>query len=120
MSEDPAEAKAIPPGRQRCPTCGAARRDDAVCYRCKTDLAPLIAIERRADALRVEARRCYALGWYRRAVALLREIVSVEATAEDYRLLACACVHCGDFPTACQAYRRLVHLDNLTTPADGM
>jgi len=90
----------------RCITCGAPRRDGPVCHRCKSDLTPLIALERRVEALRAEARRWYALGWYHGVIALAGEITRIGASPEDFRLLACAGLRCGDFQTACQAYVR--------------
>ncbi len=34
----------------RCPTCRAKYKGKPVCYRCKTDLAPLLDVEERAAA----------------------------------------------------------------------
>ena len=108
MNEIVLDFTANRPGRQSCVTCGAPRREGPVCYRCKGDLTPLIAIEHRADALRAEARRCFALGWHRRTAALVGEIIRIEALPEDFKLLACACLLCGDFQTACRAYSRFL------------
>lgn len=93
-------------GREHCPTCGAPRQAEAVCYRCKSDLSALINLEARVDTLRAHARRCYARGWYRRAAELAREVAALEKSPEDMSLLACACLMSGDFPTAVDAYRR--------------
>ena len=93
-------------GRERCPTCGAPRHAEAVCYRCKTDLSSLIDVEARVDTLRAHARRCYATGWYRRAAELTREVLALERSSQDLSLLACASLMSGDFPAAIQAYRR--------------
>lgn len=99
-------------GRERCPTCGAARREaESECYRCRSDLRPLLEIERQADAWRAEARRCYGRGWYRRAAAILREVLSLEARPEDLRLLAAACLWFGDYATAYRTFRRLRSLE---------
>ncbi len=97
-------------GRERCPTCNAPRQAESVCYRCKSDLSSLIALEIRVDNLRAHARRCYARGWYRRAAELTRELLSLEACSEDLALLACASLMSGDFPSAVHAYRRNVYL----------
>ena len=93
-------------GRQRCPTCNAPRRGDPVCHRCKSDLTRLVQLERHVDALRAQARRCYARGWYRQAAPLARRIVSLEASPDDVRLMACALLLCGDYPSAWRAYAR--------------
>ena len=105
MSES-AEGGGSAAGRERCPTCRALRRD-AVCPRCKTDLSPLLQLERRADGLRHRARRCYARGWYRQAAALAGEVVALESSPEDLALLACASLMAGDFPAASNSYRRI-------------
>ena len=117
MNEHPSDADVRMPGREQCPTCGAGRSDDPVCYRCRSDLTPLLAIERRADALRAEARRSYALGWYRRTAGLMAEVIRMEAYPEDFRLLACACLRYGDFQTVCRAYARLVKAEASAPPS---
>jgi len=93
-------------GRDRCPTCRAPRRGEAVCYRCKSDLGPLIRLEHRVDALQAAARRCYARGWYRRAAALAEEMTTLEGSPEILRFLACAQLMAGDFPAAARTCRR--------------
>lgn len=95
-------------GRERCPTCNAPRQAEPVCYRCKSDLSSLIALETRVDNLRAHARRSYARGWYRQAAELARELLSLEACSEDLALLACASLMSGSFPLAVNAYRRNV------------
>jgi hypothetical protein len=107
VSEPFPEVEKSGQNRGNCPTCGAPRQEPAVCYRCKSDLAPLVRLEREADALRAEARRCYARGWYRRAAVLAGQILRIEASDADFHLLVCACLRCGDFQTACQAYARV-------------
>lgn len=72
----------------------------------QTGKTPLLAIEQRADAMRVEARRCFALGWHRRTAALVGEVIRIEALPEDFKLLTSACLLCGDFQTTCRAYTR--------------
>lgn len=96
------------PGRHQCPTCGAPRGEGAACHRCRSDMAPLLALEQRADVLRAEACRCYAHGWFRRAAALLGETTRIEASPENLKLLACAGLLCGDFESACRAYARFL------------
>jgi len=108
-TEKPVVRGADPTTKRRCVTCGASRREGPICYRCKSDLTPLLALEHRANALRAEARRCYALGWFRRAAALLSETLRIEAFPEDFKLLACAGLRCGDFQTVCRAYARFLN-----------
>ena len=93
-------------GRERCPTCRAPRHGEAVCHRCKSDLDPLIRLERRVDVLRAQARRCYARGWYRRTAALAEEMVALESSRENLKLLACAHLMAGDFPAAARICRQ--------------
>lgn len=97
-----------PPGRRHCPTCGAPRGQDATCYRCKSDLSPLIGLEREADAWRAEARRCYAQGWYRQAAALAQRALRIETSSEDLKLVICACLRYGDFRTVCRTTGQLL------------
>ncbi len=104
MSQTPGPAEADQT-RERCPTCNAPRRGAAICSRCQTDLGPLVRLEERADLLRARARRCYARGWYRQASSLAGEVVSLERTAQDIHLLACASLMAGDFPGALAAFR---------------
>ena len=108
--EDRPERK-TPAGRQRCPTCNAPRPGDTTCHRCKSDLALLIRLERHVDAVSQQARLCYARGWYRQAASLARTGVSLESTPDALRLLACACLLCGDFPEAWRAYVMREHIN---------
>ncbi len=103
-----------PPARQQCPTCGAVRRGDATCHRCKSDLGALLDVEHRADGLRRQARSCYAHGWYRRAAELAAAVLSLEATPADRRFLTCACLMSGDYPRAWREGLRAVADERLS------
>ena len=100
----PAEPYNQIPDRTRCPTCGASRRGEVLCRRCKSDLTLLIRLEHCVDQLRLRARRCYARGWYRRAAAVADRVVSLESRPEDLQLLACARLMWGDFVGAADGY----------------
>lgn len=99
-SDDPS-----PRHRRSCPTCGA-RRSEATCHRCQSDLTELIRLERQADALRDHARRCYARGLYRQAASLADRAQSLENTPDGARLVGCARLLSGDFMAAWEAWLR--------------
>ncbi|MBI4602569.1 MAG: hypothetical protein HY721_11475 [Planctomycetes bacterium] len=92
--------------RARCPTCGARRRGDAVCHRCRTDLGLLIAIEAQADRLLQDVLRAHSHGRFRTAMARARALLRLEPSPGAWRLLAASALRAGDFATAVRAARR--------------
>jgi hypothetical protein len=95
----------LPPGRARCPTCGARRGGRDVCHRCKSDLSLLRAVEARADQKLAEAVGAYREGRFRQAAALATEAHRVEARPECLKLLAASAARAGDFITAVRVAR---------------
>lgn len=47
---------------ERCPVCRATVTDTETCRRCRTDLAPLLRLERQAEAVELAAYRHLAEG----------------------------------------------------------
>ena len=96
--------------RARCPTCGARRREEVTCSRCRSDLRLLLALEARADRLSRDALSAYNRGHYRTAMACAGALVRLETTPTALRLLAVSALRAGDFATAVRVARRAVAL----------
>ena len=91
--------------KRRCPTCKATRNADAdSCHRCRADLRAINEVERQAASLELQARHCYARGWYRQAAALAQQAVALENTPGRRKLLACSQIIGGDFDGGWKTY----------------
>ncbi|MFW6333234.1 MAG: hypothetical protein ACOC23_08020 [Thermodesulfobacteriota bacterium] len=90
----------------RCPTCRAEHRGGDSCHRCKTDLKPLLEIEKRAEDHRTEAVRAFHLKDYRSMFHHARRSRSLRRTPESDRLLACAAMLSGNFGLAISLWNR--------------
>ncbi len=93
-------------GRDRCPTCGARRREGTICSRCRADLSELARLETRADRLYRSARMAYQAGFFRTAAVRAAAASRLEERPEFLRLAAVAALRAGDFPGAVTAARR--------------
>lgn len=94
--------------RERCPTCGARRRGESVCTRCRTDLGLLVALEAQADDSLKAACSAYLSGRHRTAMAQARNALRIELSSTGLRLLALSALRAGDFATALKAARRAI------------
>ena len=94
-------------GRDRCPTCGARRREETICSRCRADLSELVSLETRADRLYRNARTAYQAGFFRTAAIRAAAASRLEERPEFLRLAAVAALRAGDFLAAVRAARRV-------------
>ena len=92
--------------RESCPTCGARRRGEPTCARCRTDLALLMSLESQSDELLRAGFAAYRNRRHRTGMALARNALSVELTTAGLRLLALSSLRAGDFETAFRAARK--------------
>ncbi len=73
---------------ERCPTCRAKYKGKPICYRCKTDLGPLLDVEERAVAHSEAAHAAHESGDPETMFFHARRSFSLRRTPESRRLLA--------------------------------
>ena len=90
-----------------CPTCGARHAGGPSCHRCRTDLRPVLAIERAAARHRRQARA--ALGRRDGAEARRRaaRACALHRSPESLIALAAAALADRDFPAAIRLWREI-------------
>lgn len=76
---------------ENCPVCKATFRGKHTCHRCKSDLAPLISVEKRAAACLAAARTALANKDYAGAFALSRTSLGLKKSREARSM----CVYTG-------------------------
>ncbi|MCP4692258.1 MAG: hypothetical protein GY859_29710 [Desulfobacterales bacterium] len=74
----------------RCPTCRAKYKGKRRCYRCKTDLGPLLDVEERAAAHYEAARAAHESGDLETMFLHAGRSFSLRRAPESRRLLAAA------------------------------
>lgn len=79
---------------ERCPVCRARFGGESVCYRCTTDLSPLLAIERRVAKLEHEAVAYLAAGNRSGAIAAAEKVLALHQTSFAQALAGFASAAC--------------------------
>lgn len=90
---------------ERCPTCKARCKEKRVCRRCKTDLGPLLDMERDARKHYAEAAEAYKTNDYDRMLEHAGRARALLTTAETTRMLAAACLLTGDYSTSLSLWK---------------
>ncbi|CAN2049140.1 hypothetical protein GMMP1_60011 [Candidatus Magnetomoraceae bacterium gMMP-1] len=93
---------------KRCPTCNAKYKGKTLCYRCKTDLAPLINIEERAESNIEKALSSYASNDFNQMFFHARRAWSLYCTPEAIKLLASAALLVKKFDLAISLWDKIV------------
>lgn len=81
----------------RCPVCRAENGFDAVCRRCRADLAILAGLERRRLDCLARSRACLCRADGNGALRYARQAHRLRADADTARLCAIACLMAGRF-----------------------
>ncbi len=80
-----------------CPACKAKFKQKEICYRCKTDLRPLLNIEVLAEQIKLDAVKQFNQENYPVMLQLAKRAYSLIKTEEARQLFACAALLTGDF-----------------------
>lgn len=90
----------------RCPVCKAENTESVQCRRCRADLALLVRLEERRQAVLAVAYRAVAGGHWRRALVLAEGADTLRSDDESLRLVAVSYLLRRDFARAWECYRR--------------
>lgn len=76
----------------KCPACNARYKNSRICYRCKTDLGPLLDIEQQALVHKQQAVSAYMSNDFTAMFFNAKRSLSLFYTPDSARLLAVAAV----------------------------
>jgi len=89
----------------RCPTCRAGFRGDAVCSRCGTDLTQILEIEQAAARCRKQAFVALRAGSSEAAYGLAQRACDLYRSPDSVKTLALAALACRRFDQAVALWR---------------
>lgn len=92
---------------EHCPTCNARYKEKPACYRCGTDLARLVAIEKEAAGHHAKATEAFHQQNFQTMYFHAHRACSLLRTPASEKLLACAALSTGDHKTALSSWKRL-------------
>ncbi|MBW2568452.1 MAG: hypothetical protein JRD93_02325 [Deltaproteobacteria bacterium] len=75
---------------ERCPTCNAAYKGTPTCRRCKTDLRPLLDIEKKSRTHYNAAAAAFTGNDFNGMFFHAKRSFSLMQTPENYRMFACS------------------------------
>ncbi|MEA2061058.1 MAG: hypothetical protein U9P10_11230 [Thermodesulfobacteriota bacterium] len=91
----------------KCPACNAKYRNKRICYRCKTDLGPLLNIENSAFEHKQRAAAAYRADNFKQMFYHARRSVSLYYSEDGAKLLSIAAVLEKKFSLALHLWEKI-------------
>lgn len=82
---------------KKCPTCNAVYKGKPTCHRCRTDLSPLLALEKQVQNHIQLALEAHIQKDYARMLFHARRAFMIRKNTVTTRVYACAAMLCGHF-----------------------